>query len=152
MKRKPKKHVVVSDMYDTIYSDVVMEDLKELYPDASDELLDELASDLYFDNRRLLMNTFADTIFPTDVICIAKLGLGTASTVHFVFSTHRRSTNYLCQVEISRKRNGTLTSTTTSVATHITTTEQITTCIVRYALRLDPQRVGTSMTKYKLIR
>lgn len=38
MKRKAKKHVVVSDMYDTIYSDVVMEDLKELYPDASDEL------------------------------------------------------------------------------------------------------------------
>ena len=75
MKRKPKKHVVVSDMYSTIYSDVVMEDLKEFYPDASDELLDELASDLYFDNRRLLMNTFADTIFPTDVICIAKLGL-----------------------------------------------------------------------------
>ena len=73
MKRKPKKHVVVSDMYDTIYSDVVMEDLKELYPDASDELLDELASDLYFDNRRLLMQTFADTIFPTDVICIATL-------------------------------------------------------------------------------
>lgn len=75
MKRKPKKHVVVSDMYDTIYSDVVMEDLKEFYPDASDELLDELASDLYFDNRRLLMNTFADTIFPTDVINIAELGL-----------------------------------------------------------------------------
>lgn len=75
MKRKPKKHVVVSDMYSTIYSDVVMEDLKEFYPDASDELLDELASDLYFDNRRLLMNTFADTIFPTDVICIADLGL-----------------------------------------------------------------------------
>lgn len=75
MKRKPKKHVVVSDMYGTIYSDVVMEDLKEFYPDASDELLDELASDLYFDNRRLLMNTFADTIFPTDVICIADLGL-----------------------------------------------------------------------------
>lgn len=40
MKRKPKKYVVVSDMYDTIYSDVVMEDLKEFYPDASDELLD----------------------------------------------------------------------------------------------------------------
>ena len=75
MKRKPKKRIIVSDMYDTIYSDVVMEDLKEFYPDASDELLDELASDLYFDNRRLLMNTFADTIFPTDVICIAKLGL-----------------------------------------------------------------------------
>lgn len=75
MRRKPKKHVVVSDMYSTIYSDVVMEDLKEFYPDASDELLDELASDLYFDNRRLLMNTFADTIFPTDVICIADLGL-----------------------------------------------------------------------------
>ena len=75
MKRKPKKHVVVSDMYDTIYSDVVMEDLKEFYPDASDELLDELASDLYFDNRRLLMNTFADTIFPTNVINIAELGL-----------------------------------------------------------------------------
>ena len=75
MKRKPKKHVVVSDMYGTIYSDVVMEDLKEFYPDASDELLDELASDLYFDNRRLLMNTFADTIFPTDVINIAELGL-----------------------------------------------------------------------------
>lgn len=75
MKRKPKKHIVVSDMYSTIYSDVVMEDLKEFYPDASDKLLDELASDLYFDNRRLLMNTFADTIFPTDVICIAELGL-----------------------------------------------------------------------------
>lgn len=75
MKRKPKKHVVISDMYSTIYSDVVMEDLKEFYPDASDELLDELASDLYFDNRRLLMNTFADTIFPNDVICIADLGL-----------------------------------------------------------------------------
>lgn len=75
MPRKSKKHVVVSDMYSTIYSDVVMEDLKEFYPDASDELLDELASDLYFDNRRLLMNTFADTIFPTDVICIADLGL-----------------------------------------------------------------------------
>lgn len=75
MKRKPKKHVVVSDMYGIIYSDVVMEDLKEFYPDASDELLDELASDLYFDNRRLLMNTFADTIFPNDVICIADLGL-----------------------------------------------------------------------------
>ena len=75
MRRKPKKHVVVSDMYGTIYSDVVMEDLKEFYPDTSDELLDELASDLYFDNRRLLMNTFADTIFPTDVICIADLGL-----------------------------------------------------------------------------
>ena len=53
-------------MYDTIYSDVVMEDLKEFYPDASDELLDELASDLYFDNRRLLMNTFADTISYAD--------------------------------------------------------------------------------------
>lgn len=75
MKRKPKKYVVVSDMYSTIYNDVVMEDLKEFYPDASDELLDELASDLYFGNRRLLMNTFADTIFPTDVICIADLGL-----------------------------------------------------------------------------
>lgn len=75
MKRKPKKHVVVSDMYSVIYNDVVMEDLKEFYPDASDELLDELASDLYFDNRRLLMNTFADTIFLTDVICIADLGL-----------------------------------------------------------------------------
>lgn len=75
MKRKPKKHIVVSDMYSTIYNDVVMEDLKEFYPDASDELLDELASDLYFDNRRLLMNTFADTIFPNDVICIADLGL-----------------------------------------------------------------------------
>ena len=75
MKRKPKKHVVVSDTYSTIYSDVVMEDLKEFYPDASDELLDELASDLYFDNRRLLMQTFAYTIFPTDVICIADLGL-----------------------------------------------------------------------------
>lgn len=42
MKRKPKKYVVVSDMYSTIYNDVVMEDLKEFYPDASDELLDEL--------------------------------------------------------------------------------------------------------------
>lgn len=75
MKRKPKKYVVVSDMYSTIYSDVVMEDLKEFYPDASDDLFDELASDLYFDNRRLLMNTFADTIFPNDVICIADIGL-----------------------------------------------------------------------------
>ena len=75
MKRKPKKHVVVSDMYGTIYSDVVMEDLKEFYPDASDELLDELASDLYCDDRRLLMQTFAYTIFPTDVVCIADLGL-----------------------------------------------------------------------------
>lgn len=75
MKRKPKKHVVVSDMYGTIYSDVVMEDLKEFYPGASDELLDELASDLYFDDRQLLMDTFADTIFPTDVICIANLEL-----------------------------------------------------------------------------
>ena len=36
MPRKPKKHVVVSDMYSTIYSDVVMEDMKEFYPDASD--------------------------------------------------------------------------------------------------------------------
>lgn len=75
MKRKPKKHVVVSDTYSAIYSGVVMEDLKEFYPDASDELLDELASYLYFDDRRLLMNTFADTIFPTDVINIAELGL-----------------------------------------------------------------------------
>lgn len=75
MKRKPKKHVVVSDTYGTIYSDVVMEDLTEFYPGASDELLGKLASDLYFDNRRLLMNTLADTIFPTDVICIADLGL-----------------------------------------------------------------------------
>lgn len=56
MKRKPTKHVVVSDMYGTIYSDVVMEDLKEFYPDASDELLDELASDrrdLYCEARTM---------------------------------------------------------------------------------------------------
>lgn len=152
MKRKPKKHVVVSDMYDTIYSDVVMEDLKEFYPDASDELLDELASDLYFDNRRLLMNTFADTIFPTDVINIAELGLWDGKHSAFRISTHRRSTNCSYLAEISRKRNGTLTSTTTSVATHIITTERIATCIVRYALRLDPQRVGTSTTRYNLIR
>ena len=75
MKRKPKKHIVVSDMYDTIYSDAVIDDLKELYPDSSDELLDELALDLYSDDRRLLMQTFAYTIFPTDVVCIADLGL-----------------------------------------------------------------------------
>ena len=75
MKRKAKRYVVVSDMYDTIYSDAVMEDLKELYPDSSDELLDELALDLYSDDRRLLMQTFAYTIFPTDVVCIADLGL-----------------------------------------------------------------------------
>lgn len=75
MKRKPKKHVIVPDTYDNIFSNAVMDDLKELYPDASLALLDELATDLYFDNRRLLMNTFADTIFPTDVICIAELGL-----------------------------------------------------------------------------
>lgn len=75
MKRKPKKRVIVPDTYDNIFSNAVMDDLKELYPDASLAMLDELATDLYFDNRRLLMNTFADTIFPTDVICIAKLGL-----------------------------------------------------------------------------
>ena len=75
MKRKPKRYVVVSDMYDTIYSDVVMEDLKELYPDSSLAMLNELATDLYFDDRRLLMQTFAYTIFPTDVVCIADLGL-----------------------------------------------------------------------------
>lgn len=74
-KRKPKKYVIVPDTYDNIFSNAVMDDLKELYPDASLALLDELATDLYFDNRRLLMNTFADTIFPTDVICIAELGL-----------------------------------------------------------------------------
>lgn len=75
MKRKPKKHVVVPDTYDNIFSNAVMDDLREFYPDASEAMLDELASDLYFDNRRLLMETFADTIFPTDVICIARLGL-----------------------------------------------------------------------------
>ena len=75
MKRKPKKHVVVSDTYANIYSDAVIEDLKELYPDYSLENLEELASDLYFDDRRLLMQTFAYTIFPTDVVCIADLGL-----------------------------------------------------------------------------
>lgn len=75
MSRKAKTRYVVSDTYDTIFSDAVMEDLREFYPDASEALLDELATDLYFDNRRLLMNTFADTIFPTDVICIAELGL-----------------------------------------------------------------------------
>ena len=86
MKRKPKKRVIVPDTYDNIFSNAVMEDLKEFYPDASDELLDELASDLYFDNRRLLMNTFADTIFPTDVICIAKLGLWDG--VHHAFRVY----------------------------------------------------------------
>lgn len=75
MKRKAKRYVVVSDTYDNIYSGAVIDDLKELYPDYSLYELEELASDLYFNNRRLLMNTFADTIFPTDVICIAKLGL-----------------------------------------------------------------------------
>lgn len=75
MKRKPKKHVIVPDTYDNIFSNAVMDDLREFYPDASMAMLDELATDLYFDNRRLLMKTFADTIFPTDVICIAKLGL-----------------------------------------------------------------------------
>ena len=75
MPRKAKKHIVVSDTYNNIFSDAVMEDLYEFYPDASDALLDEFATDLYFDNRRLLMKTFADTIFPTDVIIIAELGL-----------------------------------------------------------------------------
>ena len=75
MKRKAKRYVVVSDTYNNIYSDAVMEDLKEFYPNASDDLLDELASDLYYDDRRLLMQTFAYTIFPTDVVCIADLGL-----------------------------------------------------------------------------
>lgn len=74
-KRKLKKHVIVPDTYDNIFSNAVMDDLREFYPDASEAMLDELATDLYFDNRRLLMQTFADTIFPTDVICIAKLGL-----------------------------------------------------------------------------
>lgn len=75
MKRKPKRQTVVSDMYRTIYSDAVMDDLKELYPDSSLAMLDELATDLYYDDRRLLMQTFAYTIFPTDVVCIADLGL-----------------------------------------------------------------------------
>ena len=75
MPRKPKKHVVVSDTCYHIYSDAVMEDLKEFYPDASTTSLDELACDLYFEDRRLLMQTFAYTIFPTDVVCIADLGL-----------------------------------------------------------------------------
>lgn len=75
MKRKPKKRVIVPDTYDNIFSNAVMDDLREFYPDASLGVLDKLATDLYFNNRRLLMNTFADTIFPTDVICIAKLGL-----------------------------------------------------------------------------
>ena len=75
MPRKPKKHVVVSDMYGTIYSDAVIADLRENYPDYSLYELEELASDLYYDDRRLLMQTFAYTIFPTDVVCIADLGL-----------------------------------------------------------------------------
>ena len=75
MPRKPKKRVVVSDTYANIYSDAVIADLKEIYPDASTTALDELACDLYFDDRRLLMCTFAENTFKTDVICIAKLGL-----------------------------------------------------------------------------
>ena len=75
MKRKPKKYVVVSDTYANIYSDAVIDNLKEFYPDYSLEKLEELASDIYFYDRRLLMQTFAYTIFPTDVVCIADLGL-----------------------------------------------------------------------------
>ena len=75
MPRKPKKYVVVSDTYANIYSDAVIDDLKELYPDYSPEELEELATDLYYDDRRLLMQTFAYTIFQTDVVCIADLGL-----------------------------------------------------------------------------
>lgn len=77
MKRKPKKHVIVPDTYDNIFSNAVMDDLKELYPDASMAMPDELATDLYFDNRRLLMKTFADTIFPTKrtVVCIGRCAL-----------------------------------------------------------------------------
>lgn len=90
MPRKPKKHIVVSDMYDNIYSDAVIDDLKELYPDASTTALDELACDLYFDDRRLLMQTFAYTTFPTDVICIAKLGLWNG--VHHAYRVYNTPT------------------------------------------------------------
>ena len=79
MKRKPKKHAVVSDTYANIYSDAVIDDLKELYPDYSLYKLEELALDLYSDDRRLLMQTFAYTIFQTDVICIADLELWNGS-------------------------------------------------------------------------
>ena len=75
MKRKPKKYVVVSDTYANIYSNAVIADLRELYPDYSLDELEELSFDLYCDDRRLLMQTFAYTIFPTDVFCIADLGL-----------------------------------------------------------------------------
>lgn len=86
MPRKPKKHIVVSDTYGHIYSDAVIDDLKELYPDSSTTLLDELACDLYFDDRRLLMQTFAYTTFPTDVVCIAKLGLWNG--VHYAYRVY----------------------------------------------------------------
>lgn len=75
MPRKPKKYVVVSDTYDYIYNDAVMEDLKELYPEASETLLDELAFDLYSDDRRLRMKAFGKTTFTNDIINIADLGL-----------------------------------------------------------------------------
>ena len=87
---KTKTRYVVSDMYDTIFSDAVMDDLREFYPDASEALLNELATDLYFDNRRLLMQTFADTIFPTDVINIAELGLWDGK--HYAFRIYEKPT------------------------------------------------------------
>lgn len=138
-------------MYSTIYNDVVMEDLKEFYPDASDELLDELASDLYFGNRRLLMNTFADTIFPNDVICIADLGLWNGYFRYQAYRVYDAPTLdelFTSGQDIDEAEWYIDEYNDLCCHAHTTTTERIASCIGKSEARWATRRVRTCTAKY----